>query len=302
MQKSFLQSGKISDLIKSKKPLIMGILNVTPDSFSDGGNFVQIENAIKQAEKLIKDGADIIDIGGESTRPGAELVSEEEELKRVIPVIYELKKRFPDILISIDTYKSNVAQLALNAGAKIINDVSGLTMDPDMVVVAAKANCPIVIMHNNGIPATKPKPRVEKNKMSFPGLTRESSYNIDDSPNLDSRFRGNDNLKSKILNEVYKWLQKQTDFAIANGIKKENIIIDPGIGFGKSAKENLHLIENLQEFKLLGFPILVGPSRKSFIRELFGEEDLEAKSKEVVELAVKNGADIVRIHKVNRQF
>ena len=278
MQQNFLQSVKISrsaaergspsaaDLVK--KPIIMGILNITPDSFSDGGKYLQIEDAIKQTEKLISDGVDIIDIGGESTKPGADCVSEEEELKRVIPVIYELKKRFPEIFISIDTYKSNVAQLSINAGTKMINDVSGLTMDPDMVRVAAKANCPIVIMHNRGIPATKPTCRGGS-------VTRPAD----------------------VLEEIYHWLQTQSQHAIGNGIKKENIIIDPGIGFGKTAEENLYLIENLKEFKSLGFPILVGPSRKSFIRKLFGEKDVEKKSKEIVELAVKNGADIVRMHR-----
>ncbi len=259
MQQSFLQLGKISDLVK--KPIVMGILNITPDSFSDGRKYFQIEDAIKHTEKLIENGVDIIDIGGESTRPGAELISEEEELKRVIPIIYEVKKRFPDIFISIDTYKSNVAQLALNAGARMINDVSGLTMDPDMVHVAAKANCPIVIMHNKGIPATKPN---------------ESNKNI--------------------IREVYTWLKKQAQHTIGNGVKKENIIIDPGLGFGKTVEEDLCLIENLREFKSLGFPILVGPSRKSFIKKLFPEENLEKKSKEMIELAVKNGVDILRVH------
>ena len=244
-----------------KRTIFMGILNVTPDSFSDGGKYFQIEDAIKHTEKLINDGADIIDIGGESTRPGAELISEEEELKRVIPIIYELKKRFPDIFISIDTYKSNVAQLALNAGAKMINDVSGLTMDPDMVHVAAKANCPIVIMHNRGIPATKP----------------------------DIALR-------QIVLEIYHWLQIQSQYAIHNGIKKENIIIDPGLGFGKTAEEDLLLIENLKEFKSLGFLLLVGLSRKSFIRKLFPGDNIEKKSRETVELAIKNGVNIVRVH------
>lgn len=271
MKQNFLQSGKVSrlrrgspsaaDLIKTKKPLIMRILNTTPDSFSDGGKFFQIEDAIKHVDGLIKNGVDIIDIGGESTRPSADYVSEEEELKRVIPVIYELKKRFPDIFISIDTYKANVAQLALNAGAKMINDVSGLTMDPDMVHTAAKANCPIVIMHNRGIPATKP-----------------------------------DTASCQIISEVCAWLKKQTDQAITNGIKKENIIIDPGLGFGKILEEDLFLIQNLKEFKSLDFPILVGPSRKLFIKKLFLDDDLEIKTKEIIELAVKNGADIVRVH------
>ena len=252
----------INSLLLSKKPLISGILNITPDSFLDGGKYFQIEDAIKHVEDLINNDVDIIDIGGESTRPDAELISEEEELKRIIPVIYEIKKRFPEVFISVDTYKANVAQLALNAGAKMINDVSGLTMDPDMVHIAAKANCPVVIMHNNGIPATK---------------SNKSNKNI--------------------VQEVYAWLQTQSKYAIDNGIKKENIIIDPGIGFGKTPEENLCLIDNLREFKSLGFPILVGSSRKSFIRKLFGEENIEKKSKEIIELAVRNGADIVRVHK-----
>ncbi|MBI3591578.1 MAG: dihydropteroate synthase [Candidatus Melainabacteria bacterium] len=261
MLQGFKQSVKVSDFVN--KPIVMGILNVTPDSFSDGGKYVQIEDAVKHVEKLIKAKVDIIDVGGESTRPGATLISEEEELKRVIPIIYELKKRFPDIFISIDTYKSNVAQLALGAGVKMINDVSGLTMDPDMVKVAAKANCPIVIMHNKGIPATKP-----------------------------------DKSNAGIIQEVYNWLQKQSQYAIDNGIKKENIIIDVGIGFGKTAKEDLYLIENSKEFKSLGFPVLVGPSKKSFIKKLFPQENIEQKSKEMAELAVKNGADIVRVHQL----
>ena len=277
MQHSLKQLGKISRLAHKvgtdlvKKPIIMGILNVTPDSFSDGGKYFQIENAIQHAEHLIKSGADIIDVGGESTRPGAELISEEEELKRVIPVIYELKKSFSDIFISIDTYKSNVAQLAFNAGANMINDISGLTMDSDMVHVAAKVNCPIVIMHNCGIPATKPTP----------GQVCRG---------------GSATRPAEILQEVYCWLQKKTDFAITNGIKKENIIIDPGIGFGKMPEEDLFLIENLKEFKSLGFPILIGPSRKSFIKKLFAEENIEIKAKEIIELVIKNGADIVRTH------
>ena len=271
MQRETKQSGKISDLIKSKRPIVIGILNITPNSFSDGGKYFQIEDALKHAEKLIHEGIDIIDIGGESTRPDADYVSEEEELKRVIPVIYELKKRSPEMLISIDTYKANVARLAINAGARIINDVSGLTMDPDMVHVAAKVNCPIVIMHNMGIPATK---LISGEDCRGGSVTRPA----------------------KGLQEVYRWLKKQTQYAIGNGIKKENIIIDPGLGFGKTPEEDLYLIKSLKEFKSLGFPILVGPSRKSFIKKLFPNNALEVKSKEVIELAINNGADIVRVH------
>ncbi len=266
-----LQTLNISDLLKSKKPVVMGILNITPDSFSDGGQYFHIDDAIKHVEKLISNGVDIIDVGGESTRPGAELITEEEELKRVIPVVYEIKKKYSKVIISIDTYKANVAQLALNAGATMINDVSGLTMDLEMVHVAAKANCPIVIMHNMGIPATKHEAR----------NTKQETGNND---------------HASILDEVYKWLQKQTQYAIDKGIKKESIIIDPGLGFGKTAEENLYLIENLKEFKSLGFSILIGPSRKSFIKKLFPNENIEIKSKEIIELTIKNGADIVRVH------
>lgn len=275
MKQSQLLSGKISGSVK-KKLLLMGVLNITPDSFSDGGKYFRIEDAVNHARELIKQGVDIIDIGGESTRPDAKPISEEEELKRVIPVICELKKKRPEIFISIDTYKANVAQLALNAGARMINDVSGLTMDPNMVRVAANANCPIVIMHNRGIPATKPVASCQL-QVTGENLKLETC-------NL------------KLIKEIYEWLQKQTNFAIANGVKQEMIIIDPGIGFGKTPEEDYEIIKNLKEFKSLGFPILVGPSRKSFIRKLFGDDNFEAKSKEMIDLAIKNGADIVRVH------
>ena len=274
MQEVIKLSGKIFDLIKKKKPLTMGILNVTPDSFSDGGKYFQIEDAINHAKKLINQGVDIIDVGGESTRPDAELVSEEEELRRVIPVIKKLSSLIshfsPHVLISIDTYKSNVAKRALEAGVNIINDVSGLTMDLEMVNVARDANCGIVIMHNKEIPATKPREK------SFPPLTFH--------------------LLPQCLNDVYTWLKKQTNFALENSVSPQNIIIDPGIGFGKTPEEDLYLIEHLYEFKSLGFPILVGSSRKSFIRKLFGEENFEVKNKEMIELAIKNGASIIRLH------
>ncbi len=262
----------ISSLLISTKPLFMGILNVTPDSFSDGGKYLNLENAINHAEELIKSGADIIDVGGESTKPGAELVSEEEELKRIIPVIYELRKLHPKIIISVDTYKANVAQLAISAGANMINDISGFTMDKEMVKVAAKLNCPIVIMHNDGIPATKPALR----------HCEEHS----------------DEAISTTLSEVYNWLKKQTDYALSSGIKKENIIIDPGIGFGKTAEEDFLLIQNLKQFKSLNFSILVGPSRKSFIKKLFDDCNIEEKTEEIINLAIRNGANIVRMHKI----
>jgi len=254
----------IPELVK-EKPLLMGILNITPDSFSDGGKYFNLENAVNHAKELIKSGFHIIDVGGESTRPGAELISEDEEIRRVIPAIQEIIKLKK--IVSIDTYKSKVAKAALEAGADLINDVSGLTMDEEMVNVAREFNCPIVIMHNEGIPARK-----------------DVVYNVSTS-------------SETIVNKIVSWLQKQTNYAIKNGIKKENIIIDPGIGFGKTPEENFFIIENLFEFKSLGFPILIGPSRKSFIKAIHGEDtDIEKKSKEIVDLCIRNGADIVRIH------
>ena len=278
MQQDTTTNINIKELLATKKPLFMGILNITPDSFSDGGKYFNLEDATKHAKELIDKGVDIIDIGGESTRPGATPITEEEELGRVIPVVEEIKhvsraaiNRGSTVLISIDTYKANVAQLALNAGAQMINDVSGLTMDSKMVHVAAKANCPIVIMHNNGIPATKP-------------MSRE-----------DCRGRSV-TCPADVLQDIFHWLQKQSQYAINHGIKKENIIIDPGIGFGKTAEEDLLLIQNLKEFKSLGFPILIGPSKKSFIRKLFRENDFEEKNNELIKLSIENGAAIVRVH------
>jgi dihydropteroate synthase len=249
----------------AKKTLFMGILNITPDSFSDGGKYFDMENALNHTKKMIKNGVDIIDVGGESTRAGAKPVSEEEELKRIIPVIKEISSLITrhSLLISVDTYKSNVAKIALEAGADMINNVSGLTMDENMVNVAREAGCPIVIMHNKGIPATKPGTRVKGNS---------------------------------IVEEVYNWLKKQTDYAIKNGVKKENIIIDPGLGFGKTPEEDMFLIEHLYEFKSLEFPILTGSSNKSFIRKLFPNDDFKIKNNEIVQLAIRNGANIIRMH------
>jgi len=277
----------------NKKSLIMGILNVTPDSFSDGGKYFKIENAIKHAEELIKSGIDIIDIGGESTRPGAMPVSEKEELRRIVPIVKWRRDvvhnvSTAQIVISIDTYKSNVAQKCLETGADMINDVSGLTMDAEMVKVAAKYNCPIVIMHNRGIPATKPE-----------NVTRhcEEQSNEAISKTL-GRLPRRDFVppRNDIVSKICSWLKNQTDYAIKNDVKKENIIIDPGIGFGKTPEEDLFIIENLQGLKSLGYPILVGPSRKSFIKKLFPDSDIDIKSKEIINLAIENGADIVRIH------
>ena len=294
MKPGFLNTSKTLNL--TKKPLLMGILNVTPDSFSDGGKYFKLDTALKHTQDMINQGVDIIDVGGESTRPGAKPVSEEEELNRVIPVIKEISLLATHhlLLISVDTYKSNVAKLALDNGANMINDVSGLTMDENMVKVAREANCPIVIMHNRGIPATKPEnePRHCEGSLTPLGTGSAISKTLGDCRVVHHGWTP----RNDITEEVYTWLKNQTDFAIRNGVKKENIIIDPGIGFGKSPEEDLILLENLKEFESLGFPVLAGPSKKSFIRRLFPNHDLKIKSKEMIELAIKNGASIVRIH------
>lgn len=249
--------------MKQKKCLVMGILNITPDSFSDGGKYFNFENAIKHVHHMIQCGVDIIDIGGESTRPNANQITKEEELRRILPIIKEISKIIKDtnIEISIDTYKASVAEEALKLGAKIINDVSGLKESSNMTDIILKYNAKIVIMHNNGIPATKPK---------------KNSHNI--------------------IYEVYEWLKKKTKFAISQGVKKENIILDPGIGFGKTAQDDMKLIENIPLLKELGYPILIGSSKKSFISCLYPNEPLEKKSDEIDTLIIENGADIIRKH------
>jgi dihydropteroate synthase len=239
------------------KPLIMGILNVTPDSFSDGGQFTSVENAIKHAKQMLKDGADIIDVGGESTRPGSDVVSLEEELARVLPVIDELLKL--DCTISIDTMKPEVAEECLKRGVHMLNDVTGLR-NPKMVKVAAKYNVPVVIMHMRGIPKTM-----------------QVNVEYDD-----------------VVEDIKQYLQQQANVATEAGISQ--IILDPGIGFGKSKEDNYEIIRRLREFTSLGYPILVGPSRKSFLGG-----DVKGRlpgTLEAVKTCVKNGATIVRVHDV----
>lgn len=255
----------MSATVIQKKIVYMGVLNITPDSFYDGGKYLNLDSALLQTKKLIESGASIIDIGGESTRPDSIRISTTEELNRVLPVIKEVKKQFKNITVSIDTYKSNIAKEALENGAEIINDVSGLNYDPEMVSIIKRFNCKVVIMHNTGIPATKPG---------------ENSFN------------------PGIIKEVTDWLEKQINYALENGVKKENIIIDPGIGFGKSALDDLKIIEELNKIKELGYPVLIGHSNKSFIKKLFGENNIESKSREITQLAIKNGTDIIRLHKI----
>ena len=249
-----------------RETLVMGIVNVTPDSFSDGGQFYHPEKAVLHAIQLINDGADIIDIGGESSRPGANHVLLQEELERTIPVIQKIRQTSPDTLISIDTYKSEVAIQAIEAGANMINDISGLTMDETMPNIAADLGVPIVIMHMQGTPA-----------------------NMQISPHYEDLFL-----------DITSFFSDQIKLANTAGIEMARIILDPGIGFGKTIDQNFQLIKNLNEFCKLGYPILIGPSRKSFIGttlDLPTEDRLEGTSA-VVTAGIMNGARIVRVHDV----
>jgi dihydropteroate synthase len=250
----------------STKTYIMGILNVTPDSFSDGGVHFDKSAAIESALRMIEDGADIIDIGGESTRPGSDPVPLEEELRRVIPVIDALSARV-SAPISIDTYKAEVARNALSAGAAVINDISGLRFDPEMPEVVAEHKVPVIIMHIKGTP-------------------RDMQVN----PVYDA-----------LIPEILDYLRESMELAEKSGVKRDMIIIDPGIGFGKTFDHNLEIINNLNEFTVLGNPVLIGPSRKAFIGKILGDapsgERIEGTAAAVA-VSIMRGANIVRVHDV----
>jgi dihydropteroate synthase len=254
--------------ISLEKTLVMTILNVTPDSFSDGGNFFSIDNALKQAEQLIEEGADILDIGGESTRPNSARVSAEEEIRRVVPVIEAIAKRF-NVPISIDTSKAAVAEKAVEAGAEVINDISGLRFDERIAEVAAKINTGLVLMYSRGEFETMHKQMPVEN----------------------------------IMREVSKTLKWSIEKANVYGVKKENIALDAGIGFSKTFEQNLELIAKLNELcqEFSGFPILIGTSRKSFIGKILGDVSTDERlqgSLASAAIAVWNGANIVRVHDV----
>ncbi|MGC9125502.1 MAG: dihydropteroate synthase, partial [Caldisericaceae bacterium] len=243
---------------------IMGILNVTPDSFSDGGQFLSFNDALRHANEMIEDGADIIDVGGESTRPGADPVSESEEIKRVIPVIDAVRKSFPDIPISIDTYKSKVAEEALKSGADIINDISGFRFDEKMTDIAARFNAPVIVMHIKGTPKD---------------MQQNPEY-------------------KDLMRELLEYFQERIPVLESRGVK--DIIIDPGIGFGKRAQDNLNIIRNLKELTLFNKPILIGLSNKSFIGKITSQKVNERLFGTVAANAIVlcNGANIVRVHDV----
>lgn len=260
-----------------KKTYVMGILNVTPDSFSGDGVLGRedvVATAVAQAQQFAADGADIIDIGGESTRPGSTSITEAEELVRVIPVI-EAVKAATGLPISVDTYRANVAEAALATGANWVNDVWGLRMDGRMAKVVAQANCPVVLMHNR----SKPKDVAQEER-------------------LGGRYIGvaYDDLISDIKND----LAESIEIAIKAGAQETNIILDPGVGFGKTVAQNLQIVNQLDQFKTMGFPILLGTSRKSFIGytlDLPPEERLEGTAATVA-IGIARGADIVRVHDV----
>lgn len=254
--------------ISLEKTLVMAILNATPDSFSDGGKFVALDNALRQAEKLIAEDADVLDIGGESTRPNSERVSAEEEIRRVCPIIEAIVKRF-DIPISIDTSKSEVAAKAVESGAEIINDVSGLRFDERLGAVAAKTDSGLVLMHLRGEFETMHKQKPVEN----------------------------------ILAEVSRGFHQSIETARKFGVKSENIALDVGIGFGKTFEQNLELVAKLDKLanEFSDFPMLVGASRKSFIGKILNEPDAEKRltgSLGVAAIAVWNGAKILRVHDV----
>ena len=244
---------------------VMGILNVTPDSFSDGGRYLDVQQAITHAETMVTEGATLIDIGGESSRPGASPVSVDEELARVVPVIRGLAD-VGDVLISVDTSKAKVAKHALEAGAQIVNDITALCGDPEMATVVAEMEAGVVLMHMKGTPRT-----------------------MQQAPEYDD-----------VVTEICSWLKEKTQNAEAQGIAAERIIVDPGIGFGKTTKHNLDILKRLSEFRELKKPLLVGTSRKSFIGNVLKAPitaRLEGTAATVC-WAIAHGADIVRVHDV----
>ena len=250
-----------------KRTHVMGVLNVTPDSFSDGGLYFQKEKAIEHGLLLVQDGADIIDVGGESTRPFSEEVSLQEELDRVVPVVEALSKEV-QVPISIDTCKAEVARRALKAGASIINDISALRFDPDIVSVAAEAGVPVILMHMQGTPGD---------------MQKNPSY-------------------QNLIPEILDFLKRAVDRAVSGGIKNDLIIVDPGIGFGKTVEHNLEVIRELGQFRVLGRPVLLGTSNKTFIGQLLNKEphDRDTGTMATIAAGVLNGANIVRVHNVKK--
>jgi dihydropteroate synthase len=254
-------------LTEDSGPVVVGILNITPDSFSDGGDFLDPEAAARHAVAMLDEGAGILDLGGESTRPGSDPVSQEEELQRLIPVIERIRAVRPEAVISVDTYRADTATAALEAGARLINDVTALRGDPSMASVVEQAACPVILMHMQGEPRT---------------MQNEPHY-------------------EDVVREVRDFLAQRAEHAISAGVRPENIIVDPGIGFGKNLEHNLALLRNLNALVDLGFPVLVGASRKRFIGEISGVRVARERVFGTVAttvLAYEGGASYFRVHDV----
>ncbi len=255
-----------ASLTWGQRTYLMGVLNVTPDSFSDGGQFDTLPTALLQARQLVAAGADILDIGGQSTRPQAEEVALEQELDRVIPVVQAIRREM-QVPISVDTTKAAVARAAIAAGADIINDISGATFDPEMLATVAKLDVPIVLMHLRGTPKT---------------MQQLTDY-------------------QDLIGEIKGFLQAQVERAIAVGIAPDKIALDPGIGFAKTYEQNLEILRQLPAIRALGYPLLVGPSRKSFIGHILNQPDPKQRvwgTAAAACAAIAGGTDILRIHDV----
>jgi len=252
---------------KSPCPAVVGILNITPDSFSDGGEFLDPGAAAEHAATMLDEGADILDVGGESTRPGSDPVSQEEEIQRVIPVLERILSVRPEAVISVDTYRSGTATAALEAGASLVNDVTALRGDPRIASVIQEAACPVILMHMQGEPKT---------------MQKEPHY-------------------EDVVREVRDFLAERAEYAVAAGIRPENVILDPGIGFGKNLEHNLALLRNLDAIVDLGFPVLIGASRKSFMEKITGVQEARDRVSGTVAttvLAYERGATFFRVHDV----
>ncbi len=252
-----------------KKTYIMGILNITPDSFSDGGEYFGTDKAIEHYKSLVQDGADFIDIGGESTRPFSKKVSAQEEQSRVVPIIKEIREFDQNTVISIDTRNASTARAAINAGADIINDVSALDWDEKMINVLKDTKAPVVLNHSKGSPDVMQ----------------------------------NDTCYTDVVDEIFDYLYKKIDFLVTNGIEQNKIIVDPGIGFGKSTEQNFEIIKRIEEFKSLGCPVLVGHSRKNFISETIESKDnsvLDTATLILSQMLADKKVDIIRVHNVKQ--
>lgn len=254
-------------------PIVMGILNVTPDSFSDGGNFFSVDSALEQAEKMLEDGAGIIDVGGESTRPGAVSIEAAQESDRVVPVIAEIRKRWPGAIISIDSTKASVAEAALDAGADIINDVSAMRLDPEMAPLAGKTNAGVILMHSRG--------------------------------SVDDMATYNHAQYHDVTSEVISELNSQLLVAEEAGVDRKYVVMDPGLGFSKKSEHSIRIIHQLSRFAALDTPIMVGVSRKRFVREALlnsasmpSLDDRDSATAAVNVMALERGAMIFRVHNV----